>query len=194
VALTLTVTDARGVSESRTSQLSVAAGLALTDTGAPPAEVGVAYSATYIAGSGVAPYTWSVTSGVAGVTAIAGGAGLRFSGTPTAAGPQTLRIGLSDALGASVQRTYNVAVAPHLQVGSSLPAGVHGTLYSFQLVVGGVSGYQASGIPPWLTLTPSGTLTGILPAPATYSFTATLTDSCAGCQASVTRSFTLVSS
>jgi DNA-directed RNA polymerase specialized sigma24 family protein len=194
VALTLTVTDARGVSQSRISQLNVAAGLALSDTPAPAAEVGVAYSAIYTASSGVAPYTWSVTSGVAGVTAIASGAVVRFSGTPTAAGQQTLRIGLSDALGASVQRTYTVGVALPLQVASTLPGGIHGKPYSFQLVSGGVSGYQASGLPAWLTLTPSGALTGALPAPATYSFTAVVTDSCSGCRGSVTRSLTLISS
>lgn len=194
VALMLTVTDARGVSQSRISQLNVAAGLALSDNQAPAAELGVAYSAIYTASSGVAPYTWSVTSGLAGVTAIASGAVVRFSGTPTAAGQQTLRIGLSDALGASVQRTYTVGVALPLQVASALPAGIHGKPYSFQLVSGGVSGYQASGLPPWLTLTPSGALTGTLPVPGTYSFTAVVTDSCSGCRGSVTRSLTLISS
>src|ERR1700730_2257894 len=62
----------------------------------PSGTVGVAYSLSLAANGGVAPYSWSVTSGTlpAGLSLGSGGS---LSGTPTAAGQSVFTIAVADS-------------------------------------------------------------------------------------------------
>jgi hypothetical protein len=70
----------------------------------------------------------------------------------------------------------------------SLPIGTAGTAYSFNLAslakpTGGVPPYTfsaAASFPAWLTLSPSGLLSGTPPAAGTYTISFTVTDSSKG--------------
>jgi len=77
---------------------------------------------------------------------------------------------------------------------ANLPGGASGTSYQQQITVSGGSGpYQfaliGGALPPGLTLMTNGSLAGILPAPGTYHFTLSATDSSSGCSAS--RAYTI---
>ncbi len=72
---------------------------------------------------------------------------------------------------------------------ASLPIGASGTSYQQQIAVsGGVGPYQFSlaggALPPGLTLTNNGALSGILPAPGAYHFTVKATDMSSFCSSS----------
>jgi hypothetical protein len=103
------------------------------------AEIGIPVSLTLAATGGRAPYSWSATGLPAGLTLdSATGA---ISGTPTTAGPATVKVSVKDALG--LVNTLDVAfpVAAKLTiVRRSLPAATVGTAYSVRLRTrGGVS-------------------------------------------------------
>lgn len=70
--------------------------LEITTTALPSAPLGVAYSATLLAVGGTAPYSWALSSPAlpAGLSLSAAGV---ISGTPTATGPATFTLGVTDA-------------------------------------------------------------------------------------------------
>lgn len=86
--------------------LSITSGASL-----PGGTVSAAYSQQLAASGGVAPYTWSVTSGSppAGLTLSTGGT---LSGTPTAAGSSTFTVQVTDSSSASATKQFNVTVNP----------------------------------------------------------------------------------
>ena len=82
VSWDVTVTDSAGATSVGVLTLTIApAALSITTTSLPPAQVGVAYSATLTATGGVGPYTWAVSGGSlpAGLSLSAAGV---ISGTP----------------------------------------------------------------------------------------------------------------
>lgn len=83
----------------------------------PAGQVGSAYSTTLTATGGIAPYSWGA-SGIPAGLAFADG---RLSGTPTVAGPYTLIVDTSDAIGQLARNQYDltVAAAPAPTCGSS---------------------------------------------------------------------------
>ena len=76
---------------------------------APGAVVGTAYSQTFTASGGTAPYTFNVVSGTlpAGLTLTAGGV---LSGTPTTAGTAAFTIRATDANGCFAQLAYTMSI------------------------------------------------------------------------------------
>ncbi len=76
--------------------LVVIANLAVTSNSLPGGRVGAPYSATATAIGGTAPYAWQASGLPAGLSIDAGG---RISGTPTAAGPAQVVLGVSDRFG-----------------------------------------------------------------------------------------------
>src|SRR5204863_3788557 len=73
---------------------------------APSASIGVAYSQTFTASAGSAPFTFAVTSGTlpTGLSLSAGGL---LSGTPTATGTFPFTIGITAAAGCTGSRAYS---------------------------------------------------------------------------------------
>jgi subtilisin len=178
--ITIRATDANGCSGTRSYSLSIDCP---TITLAPPlvagGSLGVAYSQQITATGGVARHTFAVVGGTlpTGITLASNGL---LSGTPTQAGNFDITIRATDANGCTASNLYrlqilcseNITVEPAL-----LPSGVGGVPYSQTLGGSGGSGpytFTSSGsLPPGLTLSSGGLLSGTPNAVGSYSFTVT---------------------
>lgn len=152
----------------------------------PTATIGTAYSVTLAATGGTTPYTWTMAVGAppSGLTLSSAGV---LSGMPTAAGPFSFTVKVSDALGRAATAPQQITVAPaalQITTTSPLPSGQSSVAYSTTLTAkGGTGPYTWSvsvGAPPsGLTLSSAGVLSGIPTAAGPASFTAKVTDAAA---------------
>lgn len=136
-----------------------------------------------LAGGGVQPYSFSVSSGALPSGLFLSAAGV-LTGTPTVAGDYRFVLAVSDASGTTVQSSYTTVVAPPLQIlTKTLPPQVVGQSYQISLqVAGGTAPYSfriVDGSFPGSALSSSGILSGIAPLASSYSFTVQVTDSTA---------------
>jgi hypothetical protein len=194
---TVTATDsstgAGPYTGSRAYSLTVGSpSLSLSPGSLPAATVGAGYNQSVSASGGVSPYSYAVTAGSlpAGVSLNSSTGAL--TGTPTAGGTFNFTITATDSstgVGAPffVSKAFALTVgAPTVTISqSSLPAGAPGASYSQTLTAsGGTSGYSfavtAGALPPGLSLSSSGALTGTPTAGGTFNFTVTATDSSTG--------------
>ncbi|MBZ2184713.1 MAG: putative Ig domain-containing protein [Bryobacter sp.] len=151
--------------------------LAITSTTLPRATVGVAYSTTIAVAFGVAPFRFELLGGAVppGIQTFSNGL---ISGTPTSPGAFPLRYRVADANNntATAEITLHVD-GPLLRLETtSLPAGEVGLPYSAALRLAGnpagASFHLTSGaLPPGLTLSPAGALSGNPTTPGTFNFT-----------------------
>jgi hypothetical protein len=184
-------------------------GIVIDPATLPNGTLNVPYSETLSAAGGAAPYTYVVSSGhlPAGLTLSPGGT---ISGTPKPSGiprpvmSSNFGVTATDSNGATGTQKYTLSVvasgsgttsSPLAVTTTSLPAGTVGTAYSVTLAAsGGTLPYSwtlASGsIPPGLSLSSSGVISGTPSASGTLSFTVQVTDS-GGKQASATLSLTI---
>jgi hypothetical protein len=144
------------------------------------AEGCVAYSQLFTVG--VSGYTYTIgTPGVPGLT-MNGSTGV-LSGTPTAAGHYALTVTAKETGQPTYTKTYAFAVGPCIDGGNpTLPAGTHGHAYSFTLTGSGGTGpyrftLNGGGLPPGLSLAPSGLVSGTPTMAGTYTFTVQVLDS-----------------
>ncbi|WP_371108270.1 putative Ig domain-containing protein [Rhizobium sp. RCC_161_2] len=154
-------------------------------------------TATVAANSSNNPITLDVTGGAATSVAIATGAGhgtatasgtsITYTPTPGYAGADSFTYTATNASGTSVPATVSITVsAPTISLGpSSLPAGTVATAYSQTVTAsGGTSPYSygvtAGALPPGLTLSSTGALSGTPTAAGTFNFTIAATDSSTG--------------
>ncbi|VVB50914.1 Putative Ig domain protein [uncultured archaeon] len=84
------------ITASQSYTITVVPTLAITTTGLPAANIGVAYTTSIAATGGVAPYTFAVTAGSlpAGLTLTPSGT---LAGTPTTAGSFTFTVTVTDS-------------------------------------------------------------------------------------------------
>ena len=154
----------------------------------PNGKVGQSYSKNITAKGGSGPYTFTVSSGTLppGLTLSSGGS---LSGTPTTEGMFTFTIQAQDRNGCTGSRQYTVTInCPTINVGpNSLPNGNVGDSYSKNITAnGGNSPYtftvSSGSLPPGLTLSPGGVLSGTPTTAGTFTFTVQATDSyqCSG--------------
>jgi len=192
---TITATDSSTgtgpFSISGTYSLAISApAMSVTPAALPSATVAQAYSQSFAAAGGVAPYTYAVTAGAlpAGLTLASNGA---LSGTPTAGGTFNFTVTATDSsTGAgpytasqAVTLTVNgstIAVTP-----TALAGGTRGVAYSQSVsATGGVAPYTytvASGaLPAGLTLSPQGVIAGTPTAVGAFTFGVRATDSATG--------------
>jgi hypothetical protein len=163
----------------------------LAPTTLPNASQGQAYSQALSATGGLAPYAYSVTAGSLPPGLVLSAAGL-IAGTPTSAGTFSFTVTVTDAAGCTATRVYTIIVAPLgcpviTVLPASLPAGVIGSPYAQAMSASGGSApylfsVTAGALPPGLTLSPAGLLTGTPGTLGNFSFTITATDaaSCPG--------------
>ncbi len=139
---------------------------------------GVAYSQALSATGGLAPYTWSISSGTlpAGLTLNTSSGAI--SGTPTTAGTSTFTVQVKDATLTTATKSLTIAIYAPLAVSTaSLPIGSTGTAYSQTLTAtGGLTPYTWSitsgALPAGLTLAASsGVISGTPTATGTSTFT-----------------------
>lgn len=149
--------------------------------------IGTAYSQTFTASGGAAPYGYVVGAGTlpAGLTLSAAGV---LAGTPTAVGTSNFTIQATDANNFAGTRAYTVTIgAPTLAIGTaSLPNGNAGVAYSQTVSAsGGTAPYSfavtAGALPAGLSLNgATGMVAGTPTTANTYNFTVTATDSTTG--------------
>ncbi len=185
----VTVTDSTGgtpatVTNSYTLTIASPA-ITLTPATLPAGTAGVAYSQTFGASGGIAPYTFAVSSGAlpAGLTLTSAGV---LSGTPTAAGTFNFSVTVTDRTtgtpGTATNAYTLVISAPTIVVNpATLPAATQSLAYSQQLTAtGGTAPYtfavSTGTLPAGLTLSTSGLLSGTPTTAGTFAFTVRATD------------------
>ena len=134
------VTDSAGGKAAKSFAITIVAGQTITTDGTlPNGEVSVPYSQTLAVSGGVAPYTWSKTTGTfpLGLTISGGGV---LSGTPTSAVlNSSLTIKVTDSQGGTAAKgfTLTIAAAPSITSVSPLPSGEASLAYSQIMTVSG---------------------------------------------------------
>ena len=151
-----------------------------------PMTAGTAFSQTFTATGGTAPYAYTISSGQVPPGLILGSTGI-LSGTPTRRGPFSFSVRATDNLGGVVDKAYSVTVQnPSLTLS---PTAATATLNApFTLLLdtsGGVAPYnyalESGGLAPGITLTNQGYISGTPTGPAqTYTFTLRVTDGSTG--------------
>ena len=164
----------------------------ITTTSLPNGTAEVAYSQTLAATGGVPPYSWSCTGLPADGLLLNFASGL-ISGTPTAAGTIAMTCTAKDhLLNSSPPANLSITiVAPTIAVSGSLPNGAVGQPYGpyslsatggvgpytwCVLNVGGSCDVTQAKLPPGLTLTPTGFVSGTPTTAGHYVFSIRATD------------------
>jgi hypothetical protein len=176
------IDDTTGASASKKYSLNIALpGLLITTPSPLPAgQINVPYTTQLAAAGGVgSPYTWSATGLPSGLT-IANNSGL-IAGIPRASGTFTVAVTIGDSTGATVTQNYTLVMASANLVfsGATVANGSVGISYtSVVSVMGGVGpyAYTATGLPPGLTLSSTGTLSGTPTTAGAYTIAVTATD------------------
>ncbi len=168
----------------------------VTGTSLPGGVVGVTYTTSLAATGGRSPLGWAVTGGTlpGGVSLAANGT---LSGIPTAAGTFNFTVTVTDDLGVNESKSVTLVIAASslsITTASILPGGIQGAGYTTALAAsGGTAPYSftvtAGSLPGTVSLGAGGDISGNLGAPATYNFTAQVTDA-GGLSAS--KSFSIV--
>lgn len=185
-SVTVTATDAGGATGTRAYTLSVAApSISVSPATLPAPTAGSAYSATLTASGGSAPHVFSVGSGAlpAGLSLSAGGL---ISGTPSAAGNASFTVVATDAQGFTGSRSYSLDTAAGLAVTPTyLADATAGAAFNQVFIAsGGTPGYGftliSGSLPPGLSLSFVGALSGTPLSAGTFTFTIEVTDSAGG--------------
>jgi hypothetical protein len=171
----------------RQMQIQVTASTALTisNSNLPNGTIGKAYSASASATGGVAPYTWSVSSGSLPPGITLGSSNGAFSGTPGQTGSYSFQVQVKDSQAATAAASLSIVVnSTALAISTTnLPNGMIGTPYSTTLSsTGGTSPFTwliSSGqLPTGLTLNKStGVISGTPQQSGSSTFIAQVTDS-----------------
>ncbi len=165
-----------------TFSVTVIGGLGITTASLPPGTINTAYTASVAGIGGTTPYSWSATGLPAGLTInpVSG----QITGTPTASGPFTVAVTLTDAstpTHLTATRNLSLTIAATLSITTgSLGNGVVGVPYSAPVAAsGGTTPYvwSATGLPNGLTIdSVSGQITGTPTAAGTSTVAITVTD------------------
>ena len=182
VSFDVKVTDSLGAFTSGNFTLPVLAtpGLMFVTTSpVPAATVNATYSATIQASGGDGVFAFSL-SGQPAWLSINNTTGV-LSGLPPGAGPVTFQITVSDNVSQTFSQMFTLPVNATLTFGtpSPLPAATVNAVYSETLTVsGGTPSYtwSATGLPSWLTLSPSGTFSGTPTQAGPVTFQVTVKD------------------
>ena len=159
--------------------------LTITSGAPPPGTAQTDYSFTLAASGGSPPYHWSATGLPAGLSLNQSTGAI--AGTPSAAGSSTVSVTVTDSSQLTASAQYTLAINPYippLQIitASPLPDGISGASYSAQFAAtGGAPGYTfgvtAGSLPPGLSLSSNGILSGIPTKTGDYNFAVQVTDS-----------------
>jgi hypothetical protein len=177
----ITATDSRGVTGSQFYSLPILSPIAVSPPGLLEGKVGTAYRQVFDASGGAAPYSFSVADGALppGLALSASG---QLLGTPTAEGFYHFTISATDARGISGQASLFLQILPAFEVNPPFldQARVDRPFAVTLAASGGVAPYSFAvtdgALPPGLTLSPTGLLSGTPTKSGFYGFTVTATD------------------
>jgi hypothetical protein len=177
----LKVTDANGASTTLATFIDIFSHLPprLTTTTLPDGVVGRQYAAALAGAEGIPPYTFALTTGTlpAGLQLSTNGV---LSGTPTTGETQTVELALTDSRGQRARRGFTFTIYGPMGLKlTGLADGYRGRAYSQTLATRGKEPYSWSvqgALPPGLTLTTSGQLSGTPTATGTFTPSLSLTD------------------
>jgi len=158
---------------------------AISTSSLPQGAVHTFYNATLTATGGKAPYSWSLTQGSLPAGLTLNSAVGTISGTPTAAGTSSFTVQARDSQTTPETAQANLSIAitnPPVVSTTQLPNGTAGMAYQTTLAAtGGSPAYTWSlvsgNLPPGLTLSSSGTISGTPTAAGAWSFKVQVTDS-----------------
>jgi len=176
-----------GFSSGSSSSSSKGSAVQFSVDSLPSTAVGESYSAALTATGGTSPYSFALASGTLppglALTTSSGA----VKGTPTSAGTFSFTIQVSDSSAPSqtAQKSFSVVVNPKngLVISTnSLPNGTTGMAYSDNLEAsGGITPYvwtiTAGSLPPGLSLSREGNISGTPTGSGQSSFTVQVTDS-----------------
>ena len=203
---TLRVTDSCPVPQVRANQVPLTIAPAIgplliaTQSPLPNAVAGTPLSDQFQASGGVTPYQWSTTANSVPPGTVLNSNGL-LAGTPTTSGTFTPTVQVQDTTLATTSKPFSITVTcPSVSItsGATLPGATQGTAYAgFQFnAVGGVLPYvwtiSAGALPPGMTLSGSGFLSGTPGSFGTFSATARVRDACLPTGSTATLPFTIV--
>lgn len=167
VAFIALVTDENMATDEQVLSFTVNAAVAVTNTALPNWTAGVAYSQPLAATGGTGARTFADKLNQLAGTGLSLNTGGLISGTPTAAGPISFTALVTDALGATGERTFAFTVNPAVAVTTAtLPDGRAGEAFTLQLAADGGTGTLLWTEPSnvlaglGLTLSSSGLLSG----------------------------------
>ena len=184
-SLTLTVTDSQTPTHNSTSKnftIAVSAPAITTTSPLSATTIGVAYSATFAASGGIAPYTWVGINNPSWLSLSSAGV---LSGTPPSgtSSPVSFLVQVTDSVSATSTRPFtlpvNTAASLMFVTTSPLAPATAGVAYSSSFSMsGGVSPYtfSATGLPASLTLSSTGVLSGTPPSAGPVTFAVTAND------------------
>ncbi len=139
-------------------------------------------SQTLTATGGTSPYTWAVTFGSLPTGLTLDATGL-LHGTPTAAGTFSFTVQVTDSVSATATASFTIIITTITISPTSLPNGKADTTYTIPALsaTGGTPAYTWSiisgALPPGLSLTSGGVISGAPTVSGTFSFTIRVTDS-----------------
>jgi len=158
----------------------------ITTTDIPRGKKGDPYSLQLLAANGTLPFTWTLVSGSLPSGLSMNASGL-ISGTPTVFGTFSFSVKATDATGASSVASFAMVVLTDVQPLRIISSGIisqgaTGVAYSYQLLFsGGVPprGWSmgTGALPPGLSLSSGGVISGTPTQIGTFPFTVKLTDS-----------------
>ena len=160
--------------------------ISMTPAAAPTGIVGTAYTVTVAASGGAAPYSYKITSGSLPPGLALSSSGT-LSGTPTGAGSFNINILATDQNGSTGAQSYTVQIASATLSISPANLGAATAEASYSVSLGTTGGTQpytytisSGSLPPGLSLSSSGSLSGTPTAAGAYNFTIRSTDSSTG--------------
>ncbi|MBV8790894.1 MAG: putative Ig domain-containing protein, partial [Pseudolabrys sp.] len=184
----VTATDTLFNTGTRSYSLTIdPAPLTINPTSIPNGVVGTAYSQTFVASNGTAPYSYAVIAGsLPPGLALNGGTGA-LTGTPTTSGPYSFTIQGTDATPITGSRSYSMQVGSNILTinPATLPSGTRNLPYNQTVTASGGTGpytyaVTAGALPVGLALnTSTGAITGTPTGSGSSTFTITATDSLA---------------
>ena len=187
---TITATSVANTTVTATQSISLVAVLTITTTSLPGGLLNVAYDSFINAAGAPAPFTWTIISGSLppGLTfqTTSTSTSAEITGTPTTLGTYNFTVQVEDSSDAIVTQALSIVInrPPPLSVATgSLQAGTVGSTYSQTLQASsGIQPYTwtltgGTLLPPGLSLSSSGVISGTPIATGTTSFTVQVTDS-----------------
>lgn len=177
--LGVTLGDSSGATVTQNYTLVISsANLTFTNPPFSNGAVGSSYSAALTASGGSGTYTFAASGLPPGLTLASSGT---LSGTPTTAGTYSVAVTVTDSTGLTTSVSFNLTIAAKLVVTpSTIANAVVGTAISAVnlTATGGTPPYrwQSAALPPGLSLTLNGTLSGTPTAAGTFSFTVYVVD------------------